>query len=88
MSKIGKAFLNAGKAIVSDTEPSEYKAADKAIVCHHCGGTQFHEGSAQLNTALMTLAGLDWANESATTLACSTCGRIEWFLTSPERLAP
>jgi len=29
---------------------------------------------------------LDWANRSAATLACTACGRIEWFLSDPEEV--
>jgi hypothetical protein len=32
-----------------------------------------------LNTAGMTLLGLDWANRTAATLMCDQCGLIHWF---------
>lgn len=66
-------------------EPGEYDAGGKQVACPHCGGTQFAEGAAQLNTAGMTFFGLDWLNESAVTLACTGCGHIQWFAKRPER---
>ena len=63
-----------------------YAAAGKEIVCPHCGGAEFAEGSAQLNTRWMTFLDLDWADKSATTLACVNCGGVLWFLKRPERL--
>jgi hypothetical protein len=47
---------------------------------------ELDHGPAQLNTAGMTLLNLDWANRSATILACERCGRIEWFLQPPDRI--
>jgi hypothetical protein len=32
----------------------------------------------------MTFLNLDWANRTAATLTCTSCGRIEWFLADPE----
>ena len=61
-----------------------FEVAGKAVRCVHCSGERFVEGTAQLNTAGLTFVGLDWANQSATTLACVACGRIEWFLANPE----
>ena len=49
------------------------------VVCVHCKHDSFQKGSAQLNTRGMTFLGLDWLNESATTLICSRCGYIHWF---------
>jgi hypothetical protein len=43
------------------------------------------EGRAQLNTAGLTFFNLDWANRSAATLTCTSCGRIEWYLTDPKK---
>ena len=63
-----------------------YALAGKRFVCPHCSGDQFAEGRAQLNTAGMTFLGLDWANPSAYTLACRTCGLVSWFLIEPERI--
>jgi hypothetical protein len=61
-----------------------YSVAGRPVICRHCTHDRFVEGRAQLNTAGLTFLNLDWANRSAATLACTECGRIEWFLTDPE----
>jgi predicted nucleic-acid-binding Zn-ribbon protein len=86
MGNFGKALKRAAKAFAGANGPGEYEAGGKKVACPHCGASEFAEGRAQLNTAGMTFLGLDWANESATTLACTNCGRVEWFLKPPERL--
>ena len=58
----------------------EYERAGKQVVCSHCGGTEFEESSAQLNTAGLSFLNLDWANRSAAVFVCLQCGHIEWFL--------
>ena len=68
--------------------PGPYTAQGKAVSCSHCGNAEFAEGSAQLNTAGMSFLNLDWANKSATTLACTRCGMVHWFLIKPERMEP
>jgi len=50
------------------------------LKCGHCGGQQFRQQKAQLNTAGMTFLKLDWLNKSADTFICSDCGHIEWFV--------
>ena len=84
MAKIGKAIKNAAKAFVNP-DSFGYAAGGKKIVCPHCGGDEFAKGEAQLNTATMTFLSLDWANKSATTLVCTQCSRIQWFLKKPEQ---
>lgn len=64
-----------------------YEVAGKRVNCPHCGHDHFIEGRAQLNTSGMTFLNLDWANRSAATLACTSCGRIEWFLSDPEEVS-
>ncbi len=59
---------------------SGYEVAGRAVVCSHCGGEEFEERSAQLNTPGMTFLDLDWANKSATVYVCRSCGHLEWFL--------
>jgi hypothetical protein len=34
----------------------------------------------------MSLMDLDWANKSATTLVCSRCSNIVWFLDEPVKM--
>lgn len=86
MGRILKAFKAGAKGFTSGWGPGLYAADDKAISCPHCGRDEFAEGSAQMNTAGMTFFNLDWANKSATTLACTRCGRVQWFVKKPERL--
>jgi predicted nucleic-acid-binding Zn-ribbon protein len=66
--------------------PGQYSSVGKKLLCPHCGRDEFEKGTAQLNTAGMTFLNLDWANRSATTLACTNCGHIQWFLREPEKL--
>jgi predicted nucleic-acid-binding Zn-ribbon protein len=83
-----KRFLSAiaagAKSMSAGPTPERFEVAGKPVRCPHCGGEHFIEGRAQLNTAGLTFVGLDWANRSAATLACTECGRIEWFLADPE----
>ena len=65
--------------------PGRYHVAGKSVECPHCGGVDFVAGEAQLNTALASLIDLDWANKTAATLTCITCGRIQWFAGAPTR---
>ncbi len=48
------------------------------VHCLRCGNDRFKKGRAQLNTTLMTLMNLDWANRRATLLICNRCSKIEW----------
>ena len=75
-------FQAMGEAPTGD----QYVVAGKRVSCAHCGHDHFVEGRAQLNTAGMSFLNLDWANRSAATLACTSCGRIEWFLSDPEEV--
>jgi len=63
-----------------------YTVAGKAATCAHCSRDRFIEGRAQLNTAGLTFFNLDWANCTAATLTCTSCGRIEWYFTDPEEV--
>ena len=83
-------FLNRLKAGVAGAReafgPGRYEVEGRRVTCPHCGGQEFAEGSALLNTVGMTFLELDWANKSAHTLMCAQCSRIEWFGQAPERL--
>ncbi len=70
------------RALNSDGSGSEneYVVAGKQVVCPHCGGTQFEEGRAQLNTRALTFLDLDWADRNADVLVCRNCGHLEWFI--------
>ena len=86
MGNLGHALKRAAKAFSDSLGPGQYEAGGKQVTCPHCGLAEFAEGHPLLNTAGMTFAGLDWADKSATTLACTNCGRIQWFLKHPARI--
>ena len=50
------------------------------LTCPFCAHTEFVEREIQLNTAGMSLLGLDWANKSARGFVCMQCGRVEMFV--------
>jgi len=87
---MGRFFKAVKRGMEAMTETSEtpagerFAVAGKPVRCLHCGHDRFEEGRAQLNTTGMTFLNLDWANRSAATLACTQCGRIEWFVEDPE----
>jgi predicted nucleic-acid-binding Zn-ribbon protein len=65
--------------------PARFLTAGNEVSCPQCHGNLFLEGKAQLNTAAMSLANLDWANKSATTLICAQCSFISWYSEAPSR---
>jgi predicted nucleic-acid-binding Zn-ribbon protein len=86
---VGRFFTAARRAVEAMGEAptgERYVVAGKAVSCGHCGSDRFVEGRAQLNTAGLSFLNLDWANRSAATLACTSCGHIEWFLADPEEV--
>lgn len=54
--------------------------AGKILTCPHCGGQDFMESQALVNTTAMTFFKLDWLDKSASVFICQDCGRMEWFL--------
>ncbi len=84
MAIFGKRHIFDSTAIAHYTDT--YRIQGKDIVCPVCGHTKFDKGSALLNTPGMTFFGLDWANRTATLLSCRKCGRLEWYLQSPEEV--
>lgn len=83
-------FLSAMKAGLSAAiranGPSRYQVEGRVIVCPICGHDRFAKGRAQLHTSGMTLMDLEWLQDEATTLACASCSRLEWFLDAPEEV--
>lgn len=61
-------------------EPERVEVLGKALRCEICGGQEFWQRAAQLNTSLATFFGFDWANPSATCVICAHCGYIHWFM--------
>ncbi|MDL1898444.1 hypothetical protein FBQ82_19535 [Anaerolineae bacterium CFX7] len=60
-------------------EPERVQVLGKELRCLVCGGEQFWQRRAQLNTSLATFFNFDWANPSATCAVCAYCGYIHWF---------
>lgn len=85
MGNLGHAFKRAAKAFADSLGPGQYEAGGKLVTCPHCGSAEFAEGHPPLSTAGMGFLGLDWTHKSATTLACTNCGYIHWFLRPPTR---
>ena len=61
-----------------DAEPCQVNG--KEFQCLVCGNDKFWQREAQLNTAVATFFGFDWANVSGICVVCSACGYIHWFL--------
>ncbi|MBU2883233.1 zinc ribbon domain-containing protein [Psychrosphaera sp. B3R10] len=66
--------------LIMKNGPHRYEINEHRIKCNQCQNEFFDKGEAQLNTAGMSFIGLDWANKTATTLACRNCGFIMWFV--------
>ncbi len=50
------------------------------LVCTVCKNHTFWTRKTLMNTSVMTLFTLDWANKSATNYICDNCGHVHWFL--------
>ncbi len=74
MGKYFKALKQAVKATVDYGGIDTYTVSGKEFACTFCGNNHFEDGRAQLNSAGMTLAGLDWVDKSAYILVCKDCG--------------
>ncbi len=64
---------------VKDINGYKYKANDIQVTCVHCKHDKFEYSNALLNSRGMSFLGLDWLNDSASTLMCKRCGFIHWF---------
>ena len=82
MDRVKKA-VHAGR---EESGPGRFAAGARPITCPQCGHDQFETREAKLNTTVMTLVDLDWADTSATVLTCTRCSRLEWYLECPERI--
>ena len=79
-------FIEEFKRAYAGDRTRHYNVAGIQVKCSHCGGVDFDDGYAMLNTAGLTFLGLDWANREANLMICTKCGHVEWFLEEPERL--
>ena len=82
-------FFDEFKRGYSGDDSRRYRVTGVLVRCPHCGGEDFDEGAAMLNTAGATLLGLDWANRSANLLICVKFPNLDDLLTQigsvPER---
>ena len=58
-------FVEEFKRGYAGDDTQHYQVAGRDVRCPHCGADNFDTASALLNTAGLTLLGLDWANRSA-----------------------
>ena len=58
----------------------EFKIAGVELKCEICKHGRFGHRKAQLNTAVASFFGVDWANPAADCYVCCKCGYIHWFL--------
>ncbi len=84
MSRMGKSIRKIVRQTVVSDGPGQYAVEGKKIVCSHCGGDEFGKGKVPLNMTWMTIFNLEWATKSASILACTRCGKIQWFLKEPQ----
>lgn len=82
---VWQAFKRGLKGASKAFGPAKFSIEGHAIVCTQCRHDLFENGKAQLNTAGLSFLNLDWANKSATTLACVQCGHIMWFAKKLEK---
>jgi len=78
---------NYKKASKGEPLGSEFVVGGAKVTCSHCDTTLFLTREVLLNTAGLTFLNLGWANEGATVLVCEQCGKLEWFLSEPEKLS-
>lgn len=64
----------------NNNQGKKYEVAEVQVICPHCENENFNLCNTQLNTAGLTFLGLDLANKTATTLICTECGNVQWFL--------
>ena len=65
---------NAFKEMVQTEPPARYTAAEREVVCGHCGGRTFIKYRVLVRGPL------------AHCLVCQECGLAMWFKHSPKRL--
>lgn len=59
--------------------PESVDILGKPLICLICNNNTFHQGKAQMNTALATFFKFDWANRSASYYSCAKYGHMSWF---------
>lgn len=67
------------KALNGQAAGEQYVVAGIPVICPHCKSTRFYEGDALLDDRAGSALGVEAFGNSATTLTCAYCGRVEWF---------
>jgi hypothetical protein len=83
MKNLGRALKAGAKGF------AKHRLAIRQEACKFGARTVKERGQEQEalpNTTGMTLANLDWLNESGTALLCENCELIQWYAKKPERL--
>lgn len=63
------------------------RAANKDVVCLHCGQGEFWQRRAKLNSAASEFFDVGWASEESLVLTCTTCGFMCEFMPRAVQLA-
>jgi hypothetical protein len=62
-----------------------YRLMGQPIVCA-CSSSRFVAGSMSMHSRAASFFNVEWMGDSAVTLTCVTCGRIQLFAWPPEQL--
>jgi hypothetical protein len=80
--KAGVKAAKENSATYADRE-DRFAAAEKVIVCLHCGGDRFEERRAHLSSLFLEFLRLGWITANSTLLVCRSCSEIRWFSNPP-----
>ncbi|MCU0917828.1 MAG: hypothetical protein MUC88_25185 [Planctomycetes bacterium] len=83
MDNPGKVAKKTAPAFSRTTKSAQYDAGGKQVVCLHCGAAMFTEGA--VSASAVGMVGLFHVLDMASTLVCTHCGYVQWFLKRPQR---
>ena len=86
MSNFFRAVRAGVRGFKSVLGPGRFSAGGQVVRCTHCGGEQFTQTEALVNSTTLTLVNLDWLDRSGTALIGTSCALIRWFGRAPTRL--
>jgi len=69
-----------GRPKYQNKQPEEIAFDDGHLTCPVCKDSKFWITKGQLNTVMMSMLNLDWANPTADCYVCGGCGHILWFM--------
>lgn len=61
-------------------KPKHVFLGERQVTCMFCQHPEFWDREVKLNTTGMSLLGMDWANQAANGLVCTSCGYVQLFL--------